>query len=269
MIVAALLVAGFAAVASGQVVAPPVVDPPPAPAALTVEGVTVARDALGAWRTATRARIGPYYSANGQGVLIVSHPLPNLTGYFAVLGDRGERAGVVQGTWSEPSGERPIGSFSGVYLNPYTVCEAGLPLQSVHVDALVFLGAERNAAIDALDAALAPIADRTITGGPLQGGDGSRIVAYDGAPTGGMVERFYPMRALERAMPGTVTLNCLVQQDRALRCGVVSADPAGWGFEDGALRIMQHPQVRMAATADNGQPSAGKCIRRRVSFRLG
>src|SRR5262249_4904624 len=143
------------------------------------------------------------------------------------------------------------------------------PLNSVRADEVVYLGTERSAAMDALDAALAPIASRTVVGGPLQDVRTERLVAYDSAPTAALVTRFYPPRALDRGITGGVVLNCLIQEDHTFRCGVVSQEPVGWGFAEAALRAMQNPQVRLAAIADNGQPSAGMCIRRRVSFRLG
>ncbi|HYD89151.1 MAG TPA: TonB family protein [Vitreimonas sp.] len=61
--------------------------------------------------------------------------------------------------------------------------------------------------------------------------------------------RYYPTRALERGVEGSVTLNCLVDTGGALHCDVVSETPANWGFAQAALRISRDYQM-VPATRD-------------------
>jgi TonB family protein len=61
--------------------------------------------------------------------------------------------------------------------------------------------------------------------------------------------RYYPSRALERGVQGSVTLNCVVSTAGRLDCVVVSETPARWGFGDAALRISEDYQM-VPATRD-------------------
>lgn len=61
--------------------------------------------------------------------------------------------------------------------------------------------------------------------------------------------RYYPQRALERGVEGSVTLDCLVNTIGALSCQVVSENPAAWGFGQAALRISRDYQM-VPATRD-------------------
>lgn len=96
-------------------------------------------------------------------------------------------------------------------------------------------------------------------------------IPYATPPSSGDLYRFYPARALERSQGGQVSLGCLVRPDHGLRCGVIDAAPEEFagGFAQGAVRALQNGRVRVAAQASNGQATAGQCIRRRVSFRMG
>ena len=61
--------------------------------------------------------------------------------------------------------------------------------------------------------------------------------------------RYYPARALERGVEGSVTLNCLVDTNGALECAVESETPENWGFAPAALRISRDYQM-VPATRD-------------------
>lgn len=231
-----------------------------APAAFTIEAVTAARGNVTRWTAAERERLGTYISNNQP------RPIPNLEGYFAILDDPSyfPRPGIVHGVWSNPTGDPLRGNLRGEYLQPYSVCGATVPLGGFFSDRVVYLGADPSADFAALDAALASA--RTSTGRTIAG---TVIgVPYD-PPIDGMVfARHYPPQAQDRGMSGDADIDCLVQDDRSLRCGVSSESPPGWGFGLAAVRALQSGSVRVAATAEDGAPSPGLCIHRRVRFRL-
>jgi len=77
--------------------------------------------------------------------------------------------------------------------------------------------------------------------------------------------RYYPARALDRGMEGSVTLNCLVTTVGALNCAVVSETPANWGFGDAALRISR--DYRMVPASQNGEAIEAR-HRMVIPFRL-
>jgi len=77
--------------------------------------------------------------------------------------------------------------------------------------------------------------------------------------------RYYPARALDRGMEGSVTLNCLVTTVGALNCAVVSETPANWGFGDAALRISR--DYRMVPATQGGEAIEAR-HRMVIPFRL-
>jgi|GEM_PF-1968112 len=77
--------------------------------------------------------------------------------------------------------------------------------------------------------------------------------------------RYYPVRARERGVEGSVTLNCLVDVSGALDCDVTSENPANWGFGDAALRISRDYQM-VPATQDGRAVAARH--RMVIPFRL-
>ncbi|MES1156211.1 MAG: energy transducer TonB [Alphaproteobacteria bacterium] len=82
-------------------------------------------------------------------------------------------------------------------------------------------------------------------------------VTWTQRPNGADFSRFFPPRALDRGMEGTVTLDCLVSADGHISCTVASEDPPGWGFGDASLRISR--LFRLAPqTADGRQTSGGR-----------
>lgn len=77
--------------------------------------------------------------------------------------------------------------------------------------------------------------------------------------------RYYPPRALDRAMRGEVTLDCIVRVTGALDCAAISETPQGWGFAEAALRISR--DYAMAPAMRDGAPVEGR-YRMRVPFDL-
>lgn len=54
---------------------------------------------------------------------------------------------------------------------------------------------------------------------------------------------YYPRRALERGIEGSVALDCQVARTGRLNCAVVSETPENWGFAEAALRISRDYQM--------------------------
>lgn len=79
------------------------------------------------------------------------------------------------------------------------------------------------------------------------------------------LQHYYPRRALRTAIDGEVVLDCLVQTDGFLRCGIVSELPTGWGFAEAALRIAA--EHRMSPATRDGAPVEAH-YRMRVPFRV-
>lgn len=77
--------------------------------------------------------------------------------------------------------------------------------------------------------------------------------------------RYYPRRALARAVEGEVVLDCLVAVSGRLNCGVAQESPAGWNFGDAAMRIAAEHQ--MAPAMRDGVAVEGR-YRMRVPFEL-
>lgn len=76
---------------------------------------------------------------------------------------------------------------------------------------------------------------------------------------------YYPRRAQERGVTGSVVLDCLVSSAGRLDCGVVSETPANWGFGEAALAISR--DHRMAPATQNGVAVQGR-YRMRVPFEV-
>jgi periplasmic protein TonB len=77
--------------------------------------------------------------------------------------------------------------------------------------------------------------------------------------------RYYPARAVDRAIEGEVMLDCLVSTAGALDCRVLTETPTGWGFGNAARRIAQ--DHRMAPAMADGRAVEGR-YRMRVPFEL-
>lgn len=73
------------------------------------------------------------------------------------------------------------------------------------------------------------------------------------------LEASYPQRALERQQAGTAQMDCIVQEGGRLACAVVSEDPPGWGFGEGARIALANARVQ--ETAADGSSVVGARIR--------
>jgi hypothetical protein len=185
-------------------------------------------------------------------------PLPSVSGYFAVIGDRRNPGGIVRGTWK-------LGwPFEADYVRSYSICGAQARPVDPDVDEIVYLGETALPEFDALDAALGDVSARTIVGRALP--EGVAAPAWESPPGASDFGRHYPPRASANSIAGDATLNCLVQDDLSLRCAVASEEPAGYGFGQAALRVLR--SARVVASLPDGQSSAGLCISRTVRFRF-
>ncbi len=79
------------------------------------------------------------------------------------------------------------------------------------------------------------------------------------------LDRYYPTRAREAGVEGSVLLDCAVTTIGALQCAVVSETPANWGFGAAARRMSE--AYRMAPATRDGQPVEGR-YRMRIPFTL-
>lgn len=77
---------------------------------------------------------------------------------------------------------------------------------------------------------------------------------------------YYPRRALERGVEGSVTLDCLVATSGRLACSVASESPVNWEFAAAALRISRDYQ--MVPASRDGAPTEAR-HRMVIPFRLG
>jgi protein TonB len=83
-------------------------------------------------------------------------------------------------------------------------------------------------------------------------------------PTGEDLNKEFPERASAARRSGEVTLACLVQDEGALSCAVVSESPNGYRFGAAALRVMR--EARVATTLSNGESSLGAQITVPIHF---
>jgi protein TonB len=92
-------------------------------------------------------------------------------------------------------------------------------------------------------------ATNVVGGGAVSGGGPPNIVDPHWVRVPRNLDRYYPRRALERGMEGSVTLNCAVDTGGRLHCAVLSETPQNWGFAEAALRISRDYQM-VPATRD-------------------
>ncbi|MCX7359055.1 MAG: energy transducer TonB [Alphaproteobacteria bacterium] len=77
----------------------------------------------------------------------------------------------------------------------------------------------------------------------LAGAEFLRPLTYLQSASGRDVSRYYPGRALERAIEGYVRVNCLVLADGRLDCAVMEETPIDYAFGLAALRIVRGNRV--------------------------
>ena len=83
-------------------------------------------------------------------------------------------------------------------------------------------------------------------------------------PTGEELEREFPDRAISARRSGEVVLACLVLEEGALNCAVVSENPNGYRFGPAALRVMR--EARVSPILSNGQSAVGSQITVPIRF---
>lgn len=90
-------------------------------------------------------------------------------------------------------------------------------------------------------------------------------IAYRVLPNAAMLEMFYPPHALMRGQEGSALLDCLVQAQGRLRCGLNNERPPLQGFGDAALRLAT--QIRVEERDSAGAPVEGLRVRLPIQFR--
>lgn len=85
--------------------------------------------------------------------------------------------------------------------------------------------------------------------------------------TGEDVGRVYPRDALRKGVEARATVECRVAADgRMSDCVVVAVEPAGFGFEEAALKLTR--RFRMHLTTPDGASVVGGTIRMPLRFSL-
>lgn len=236
-----------------------------APASFRLADVSAARGNIARWRDETRRQLGPFNESPAGAA-----NMPGVSGYFAFFGGEGVAPGIIHGRWFDAaSGENQPSRMSMLtFAVPRAICTAQVYWANTAISDVTYLGPEWRPEFEPLDAALR-------ASGPAQQEPSflpdDVALSFTSAPNATDVTRYYPARAMERDTEGRVRLGCLVLADHHLRCGVIEAEPATFAgaFASAATRIMQLDRVRVAETAANGQATAGLCVRRNISFRLG
>jgi hypothetical protein len=228
------------------------------PSTWRLADVRAAAGNVARWRDGERARIGSYELDWVSGV--ATNALPEISGFFAVMGDEHMPGGVVEGSWRRTdSAIGAPGGFSARYTHPPTICGARLTFGQADIDGATYLGSRWLPEFETLNAELLAAAPSPV-GTQLPEG------VYVPFATTPDAVRFYPIRALERNMEGVAEVACYVLPDYRAICGTVSETPTGWGFGENAERAMR--AARVQEVASNGAPSAGTCSVRRVRFQL-
>lgn len=233
-------------------------------ASFSLANVQAARGNVARWRDSIRQRLGAYNEGPAG-----TRNMPGVSGYFATFGGDGVGAGIAHGRWFDAdSGIDEPGRMSMLaFATPHALCNAQVYWTDALIAEATYLGPEWRPEFEALDAALrASVADRSNAQWLPEGVQ----TPYTTAPRVEDVTRVYPSGAMRRSQEGRAALACLVLEDYRLRCGVSDAGPAEFagGFASAAMRVFQNERVRMAATASNGQATAGLCIRRGINFRM-
>ncbi|MEM9964321.1 MAG: energy transducer TonB [Asticcacaulis sp.] len=82
------------------------------------------------------------------------------------------------------------------------------------------------------------------------------------------IANFYPPRAMDSAMPGKVTLECMITNEGQIEnCIVIEDNPTGYGFDQATLRVITLFNLR-STNPDSLKPQAGKLIKYRFGWQL-
>lgn len=196
--------------------------------------------------------------------------VPGISGYFALPGEEGGAAGVAYGRWFDADSglDEPSRLSMLTLVRPDSLCGGQVYWANSSIADATYLGPGWRSEFAALDDELRRSAPARAV--PLMLAPEIALPFAIG-PSGEDFSRHYPPAALAQSQEGRVVLSCLVLQDHSLRCGVLESAPTEYagGFAKAALRIFQNSRVRVATQTANGQASAGLCMRRAVSFRLG
>lgn len=236
------------------------------PASFRLEDVRASRGNVAAWRNAVRSEMGPF----NEGTLGTRN-VPGVSGYFALFGDADNPPGIVHGRWfdADTDVDEPSRMVMMTFVASHLRCGGQVYWADSWIAEAAYLGPAWRPEFDALDAQLrgAVAADPAAQRPPPE----DVTISYSVPPSSEDVVRYYPDRALARGQGGQVSLGCLVRQDHTMRCGVIEATPEEFAgaFAEAAVRLLQSSRVRIAELAGNGLPTAGQCMRRRVSFRMG
>ena len=99
--------------------------------------------------------------------------------------------------------------------------------------------------------------------GALSMGD----VNWERAPNARDFARYFPDRAIDAGVSGTVTLDCIIGGGGRLACSVAGESPDGYGFGRAAINISR--QLRVDTRLSDGSSAAGRNLILPLSFRAG
>ena len=242
-----------------------VYNPPPhsveLPRTWDMETVRANRGNLTAWRDRERQRLGAFEFDARTGA--ARNALPEIGGYFAFFGDGELPGGVVEARWfrsaSAVAEASPIWSR---YMGNRQLCGGRLESSYADLSEMTYLGSNWLTKFETLDRELAA-ASPAATGQNLP--EGVTLSFAQGVSLRDF-SRYYPQRAFRENTPGYAELSCLVRSNFGLYCATLSDEPAGFGFGEAAQRVMR--SVLAAPTLSDGAPSAGHCLRRRITFAM-
>ncbi len=106
-----------------------------------------------------------------------------------------------------------------------------------------------------------PFAEQAPPSGALSMGD----VNWVRAPSARDFARFYPNRAIDAGVSGSVTLDCIIGGGGRLACSVAGESPDGYGFGRAAINISR--QLRVDTRLSDGSSAAGRNLILPLSFR--
>ena len=108
-----------------------------------------------------------------------------------------------------------------------------------------------------------PFAEPPRSTGALSMGD----VNWERAPNARDFARYFPDRAIDAGVSGSVTLDCIIGGGGRLACSVAGESPDGYGFGRAAINISR--QLRVDTRLSDGSSAAGRNLILPLSFRAG